>query len=116
VNWDTTDLDCAEILAACISCVPVNVRLDQAIAAHRIAFKAFERQPSYPEIQKLASYTLRAVVMARMPEIVDYRAQLDYLTGLPLTAWPETAEHSARECRDETLAGTRRSIGWAMAG
>ena len=116
MNWETTDLDCAQILVACITCVPVNARLDHAIAAHRLAFKAFERELDDPHARQLAYYALRGVILARMPEIADYRTQLDYLTGLPETAWPETAEHSARECREETLAGTRRSIGWAMAG
>ena len=116
MNWETTDLDCAAILVACINCVPVNTRLDQAIAAHRLAFKAFKRDPDNPHARQLAVYALRGVVLARMPGIADYRAQLDYLTDLPESAWPEIADHSARECREETLAGTRRSIGWAMAG
>ena len=116
MNWETTDLNCAQILAACISCVPVNTRLDQAIAAHRIAFKAFDRNQDDPHARQLAFFALRSVILARMPGIADYRVQFDYLTGLPETAWPETAEHSAWECREETLAGTRRSIGRAMAG
>ena len=115
INWETTNLDCAEILAACISCVPVNARLDQAIVAHRTAFKAFERDRDNPHARQLVLYALRAVILARLPDIAAYRAQLDYLTGLPEDAWPETARHSAWECREETLAGTRRSIGWAMA-
>ena len=96
--------------------MPVNVRLDQAIAAHQLAFKAFQRNQDDPHARQLAFYALRGVILALMPEIADYRAKLDYLTDLPETAWPETADHSARECRQETLAGTRRSIGWAMAG
>ena len=116
MNGETTDLDCAAILVACINCVPVNTRLDQAIAAHRLAFKAFERDGDNPHARQLAFSALRSVILARMPGLADYRKQLDYLTSLPATAWPETADHSSRECREETLAGTRRSIGWAMAG
>ena len=116
MNWETTDLDCAEILVACITCVPVNVRLIKPLRLTGFAFKAFERDQDDPHARRLAFFALRSAILARMPEIDDYRTQLDYLTGLPETAWPETAEHSARECREETLAGTRRSIGWAMAG
>ena len=108
MNWEITDLDCAEILAACVSCVPVNTRLNQAVAAHRIAFEASQRDP---EARQLAEYTLRCVVMARTTELGDIRAQLDYLEALPETAaWPSGAEYSARECREETLAGIRRLI------
>jgi hypothetical protein len=45
MNWETTDLNCTEILSACVNCVPVNARCDQAIAAHRIAFEACQRDP-----------------------------------------------------------------------
>jgi hypothetical protein len=77
---ETTDLDAANILAACLTHVPVNARIDQAIAAHRIAFEASESDPG---ARQLAEYSLRAIVLARTPELTDYRTQLDYLTVLP---------------------------------
>jgi hypothetical protein len=61
-EWRPSELDTADILAACVNCVPVNARVDQAIAAHRIAFEASQRDP---EAQRLAEYALHAVVMAR---------------------------------------------------
>jgi hypothetical protein len=111
-----TDLDTADILAACTSYVPVNARVDQAIAAHRTAYRALEDSPDDPDAQRLGFYTLHAVVLARTPAIDDYRAQLDYLTGLPETAWPENSEWSAAKIREETLAAITRSLNWSLAG
>ena len=108
-----TELDAEDILAACVTFVPVNVRVDQAIEAHRIAHAAAQ---SDPEAMQLAMFTLRAVILARTTDVGDLRAQLDYLTALPETAWPENAGWSAQVCRDETLPAIARSLNWMMAG
>ena len=104
----STELDTADILAACMTHVPVNVRVNQAIAAHRIASGASQGDP---EARQLAMFTLRAVILARTPELDDYRAQLDYLTALPEVAWPENGKWSAQVCREATLAAIVRSNG-----
>jgi hypothetical protein len=111
-NWNTTDLDADDILSAYLDCVPVNVRVDQAIEAHRIAFNTSQDEP---EARQLTSFALHAVVLARTPEVADYRAQLDYLEALPETAWPSSPEHSAAECREATLAAIRQQIAWVSA-
>ena len=106
----STDLDADDILAACATYVPVNVRVDQAIEAHRIAHGAAQ---SDPEARQLAMFVLRAIVVARTPAVADRRAPRDYLGTLPETAWPENAGWSARVCQQQTLAAiARRSIGW----
>lgn len=106
---DNATLDAADILAACVDYVPVNVRVDQAIAAHRIAWSAPQDDP---EARQLAMFVLRTIVVARTPDVDDLRAQLDYLTALPVTAWPSGENYTKQECRDETLAAIRRSIAW----
>lgn len=84
------------ILASCAKgFVPVNVEIGLAIEAHR-------RHPS--------RNTLYAVIMARQPAVTDTQRQLDYLVGLPDTAWQE--EPNWEQHRDETLAHLRRSIAW----
>jgi hypothetical protein len=110
-----TDLDTADILAACTTYVPVNTRVDQAIAAHRTAFQALQDSPDDPDAQRLAFHTLHAVVLARTPAIADFRRQLDYLTRLPKKAWPENTEWSAARIREETLAAITRSLTWSLA-
>ena len=107
-----TELDAGDILSACHVYVPVNARVDQAIEAHRIAYAAAQSDPS---AQQLAMFTLRSVILARTPDVSDLRAQLDYLTALPETAWPANAGWSAQGCREETLAAIARSLNW-MAG
>ena len=108
----TTELDAEDILAACLTHVPVNARVDQAIEAHRIAYAAAQ---SDPEARQLAMFVLRAVILACTPDVGDLRAQLDYLSALPETAWPANAGWSARVCREETLAAIARSLQWMMA-
>jgi hypothetical protein len=112
MNRETIALDTADILAACVNCVPANAPIDQAIAAHLMAFKAADRDP---DARQLAVYALHAVVLARTATIDDYRAQLDYLSGLPETAWPDSVSYSAQEIREATLAAIRRQIAWVTA-
>lgn len=104
--------DAADILAACATHIPVNVCAHQAIAAHKIAHCTSQRDP---EARQLAFCVLRVILLARTPHVEDMRAQLEYLTRLPDTAWPDSAEHSAREYREATLAAIRRSIAWRTA-
>ena len=108
-----TDLDTADILAACVNYVPVNARVDQAIAAHRIAFKASQGDPG---AQWLSENTLHAVVLSVIATVEDGQAVFDYLEALPADAWPEHPDHSAAEFREATLAGFRRVIAWRQAG
>ena len=84
----------------------VNVPLHGAIAVHQKALGHGDHE--------LAHLLLRAVVMARTDSVDDTRRMLDYLTALPLVAWP-TQGGDAADVRDETLAGIRRSIAWRMA-
>lgn len=108
-----TELDADDILAACVTYVPVNVRVDQAIEAHRIAHAAAQHDP---KAGQLAMFVLRAIIVARTPDVGDLRAQLDYLTALPENAWTENAGWSAQVCQQETLAAIARSLQWMMAG
>ena len=48
------------------------------------------------------------VILARTPVIEHSRRQLDFLTALPVMAWPAN-------CRNETLASLSRNIGWLTA-
>ena len=86
------------IVALCAAgTVPVGVNMGLAIKAHQ---------------QSPDPFTLRAVILAYTPEIVDQQRQLDYLTALPEAAWDANAGWSASEVRDETLTAISRSIAW----
>ena len=83
----------------------VNAPLSGAIMAHQKAFRQGDHE--------LAHLLLRSVVMAKTGTVNDARRMLDYLTALPIEAWPSQGGDPA-VVRDETLAGIRRSIGWRM--
>lgn len=98
-----TTLDTAGILKWCERrAIPAGVDLDAAIEAHRIG-------PAC-----MSSFTIRAVILACAPDLERERQRLDYLSGLPVSAWPENAGHTADEIRRATLDGLRRSIAWQM--
>ena len=86
--------------------LPVNEDLDAAIEAHQEA----QRQGDH----ELAHLLLRSIVMARATSRSDMKRMLDYLTALPIEAWPPQGGDPA-DIRDETLAGLRRSITWQQA-
>jgi hypothetical protein len=102
------DLDVAGVLAMCATAVPVNARVDVAIEAHRIAFARFVVVGE--EEKALAMYTLRAIILARTPTAQDYRDQLDYLSGLPETAWEEQPGYTAPQVRHDTLSAIKRNL------
>ena len=83
------DLHAAGILAMCAHMIPVNARVDQAIAAHKVALRALENDPADPAAWDLAANTLRSIILARTAVADDYRAQHDYLKALPEAAWQE---------------------------
>jgi hypothetical protein len=89
------DMDVTGILAMCATgAIPVNARVGVAIEAHRKAFG---------EDKAIASLAVRAVILARTPDVQDYRDQLEYLTGLPVTAWEDRAD-TPENIRRDTLA------------
>jgi hypothetical protein len=89
------DLDVAGILAMCAAgAVPVNTRVGVAIAAHRKAIA---------DDKALALLAVRAVILARTPDVQDHRDQLEYLTALPLTAWEDRSD-TPENIRRDTLA------------
>jgi hypothetical protein len=89
------DMDVADILTMCAAGgIPVNTRVGVAIEAHRKAFG---------EDKTIASMAVRAVILARTPDVQDYRDQLEYLTALPLTAWEDRSDTS-ENIRAATLA------------
>jgi hypothetical protein len=72
----TADLDVNAVLEMCAKpAVPANVRVAIAIAAHRIAFADFQARGKSAE--SVAIHSLRAIVLARTPDVQDYRDQLD---------------------------------------
>jgi hypothetical protein len=100
------DLDIAGILAMCATgAVPVNARVPVAIAAHRKAFK---------EDKALALSGVRAVILARTPDVQDYRDQFEYLTALPLEAWEDRSD-TPENIRRDTLAMIQRQLDQAAA-
>jgi hypothetical protein len=116
---DPLDLSPADILARCKNLVPVNTIVEKAIAAHRIAFEHYSKKDpgaaDWQEAHTLAMYTLRAVILARTPEVSDCRQQVDYLSALPEMAWEPWMQQTSREIREETLAGIARSIMWRLS-
>jgi hypothetical protein len=84
----------------------VGVPLDAAIATHQKALHDGDAE--------LGHILLRSVVMAHTASGGDLRQMLDYLTALPVGAWPDQGDGAAI-VRDETLAGIRRSIAWQQA-
>jgi hypothetical protein len=100
------DLDVAGILAICATgAVPVNARVVVTIAAHRKAFK---------EDKAVALLAVRAVILARTPDVQDHRDQLEYLTGLPLTAWEDRSD-TPENIRRDTLAMIEHQLRQAVA-
>ena len=116
---DITTLEAAGILAVCVQMIPVNTRVDQAIAAHKVALRALESDPAAWDI---AANTLRAIIFARTPVAADYRTKLDYPSALPETAWQEHPDQSApavpqRNLGDDCeLAGGRRATNLRTSG
>lgn len=100
------DLDAVEILNMCRQGgFPVNARVSAATAAHRWAFG---------RDRALSMLAVRAVILARTPDIQDYRDQLDYLTALPLDAWVDRAD-TPENIRRETLAMIEHQLQQALA-
>jgi hypothetical protein len=99
----------------CEYAVPVNTRVDVAIAAHRLAFEQFYRDGCglNERTRTAAMYALRAVILARTPEPNDYRQMLDYLTGLPIEAWSVQQDHSPASIRGDTLRAISRNLTFA---
>ena len=107
---DITTLDAASILAACVQIIPVNTRVDQAIAVHKVALRALESEPADPAAWDIAANPLRAIIFARTPVAADYRTQLDYLRTLPEAAWQEHPDQTAPEYRSAILAMITRLL------
>lgn len=93
------DLNAVEIIEMCrFGGFPVNASVSAATAAHRWAFE---------KDKTLAPLAVRAVILARTPEVQDYRDQLDYLRALPLDAWEDgyrVDSGTPESIRAETLA------------
>ena len=88
------DLTVVDIIGMCRQGgIPVNARVSVAIDAHRQLFNGD---------RTAALLAVRAVVMARTPDVQDYRDQLQYLTDLPLVAWEDRSD-TPENIRAETL-------------
>ena len=108
------DLTAADIVAQCSKWIPVNARIDAAIEAHRIAFGRYFRDGKVLDEQSRAAsmYALRAVTFARTPAPDDYKAMLEYLSGLPIEAWEPWEGKSAELVREEHLRAITRGLIW----
>ena len=84
----------------------VNARLEDAIAAHQKALTHGD--------EEMGHLLLRSVVMAKTASVGDLQQLLDYLTELPIAAWPADCGERA-DVREMTLRDISRSIGWQMA-
>lgn len=98
----------ADILKRCVWGVPVNCLVAAAIEAHRLATN--RHRAEHP----LAQRALRAVILARTPNISDEQAMFDYLSGVPESAWGGvvSGRRTVAEIREATLAGIARNIAW----
>jgi hypothetical protein len=96
------ELNSAEVLERCEWGVPVNVRMDVAIEAHRSAPAA------------LCGFALRTIIVARTPEVADLQCQIDYLASLPREAWDSLK--CDQDVRSLTLEAIRRHIAWMQEG
>jgi hypothetical protein len=83
--------------------VPVNTSLPSSIAAHLVAFRRYLLTAAQRP-RTWAFHALRAVIVARTPEVTDDRQQLDYLTGLPEQASEPYPSHTLQKVRDATLS------------
>ncbi len=93
-----------DILRMCrAGCVPANVDLGAAIAAHRTAFRQANDSPDETDRQ-LAAYVLRAVIFASTKTREQRQQQIDYLTKLPIEAWSRMASMEPEAVREEVLA------------
>jgi hypothetical protein len=84
----------------------VNTPLEDAIAAHQEALTCRDGE--------MGHLALRSVIMAKTATVGDLQRLLDYLTGLPIPAWPADCGEPA-DVREMTLRDISRSIGWQMA-
>jgi hypothetical protein len=100
---ERTDLTAKEILERCKDQIPVNELVSNTIAAHRIAFARLKTQARNPIIQRIAFYSLHAIVMAAERSGDDGRIRLDYLSELPEAAWEARNDFSAKNYREESL-------------
>ena len=109
----TVDLTAADIADQCQRWVPVNTLISEAIKAHRLLFRVGKLSEAEA---RTASFALRAVALARMPDVKDCRQMLDYLTGLPIEAWEvETIQgYTAEQWRQDTLRMIARCLTWMM--
>ncbi|HRN99972.1 MAG TPA: hypothetical protein PLX43_00440 [Nitrobacter sp.] len=99
------DLDVDEALNRCRWGVPVNVRLDVAIAAHTKAAMQDDRQ--------ITAYALRMVIVAMAPEAADVQKKSDYLADLPLQAWDVL--DSDKDIRNQMIATLVATAAWMQA-
>jgi hypothetical protein len=100
------DLTIDDIIGMCRrGGIPVNARVGVAIAAHRKAVN---------EDREVALLALRAIILARTPDVQDYRDQLEYLTALPLKAWEDRSD-TPENIRAATLAMIQRQLDQAVA-
>jgi hypothetical protein len=104
------NLDVAGVLKWCAeTAVPVGVPVSVAIASHRIAFADFLARDD-ATVKDISMCALRAVILARTPDVQDYRDELEYLSGLPLSAWEGGCDYPAETVKQETLAGIEHNI------
>jgi len=103
-----------EILDWCKNGCPVNCNVDNAIAAHRIAFERFHRDADDEQAEYVAMCTIRAVMVASAQSAAEDEAKLEYLSSLPIEAWESDVVHTRYDMRDGTLAMVRNHIAsWA---
>ena len=98
------ELNADEVLVYCRHCVPVNVLVPVAIAAHQ---EAVRRRMGEPVI----SFTLSAIVLACAPTVADSQQQLDYLVTVPIEHWPAKTE-VVDNVREAQLGMIQRTIAW----
>ena len=84
----------------------VNAPLEDAIATHQEALTCGD--------EEMGHLLLRSVIMAKTATVGDLQRLLDYLTELPIAAWPADCGDPA-DVREMTLRDISRSIGWQMA-
>jgi hypothetical protein len=106
------ELTTEEILDWCKNGCPVNCDVDNAIAAHRIAFERYQNNGEQAEY--VAMCALRALMLSAAKFAAEDEAKLDYLSSLPIEAWESDVVHTRFDMRDETLAMVRNHLAsWA---
>lgn len=108
------DFSAGQILRQCKYGIPVNTRIDVAIMAHGIALDHYLSNRDDPDALYRTMHTLRAVILARMPDVADCRWQIDYLTALPREAWALWPAGDPEKARETTLSAITRSVIWRI--